>query len=107
MVMLAASQVGLGVTNSSSLLAAERPAPTFGTPTFGNTAAPPASLPVEVVLSHVVLTPAPWLPRAAIALPISFGRPIAPEDDVAAPPARWRHHARAVRHVPRPREDYF
>jgi hypothetical protein len=107
-VMLAASKVGMGVTSSPSPLAADRPAPTFGSTqqVVGTPAAWPASLPVEVVLSHVVLTPEPYLPRMPIALPISFGRPIAPEDEFAAPPTRWRHRVRTARHVARHSADY-
>ena len=98
-VMLAASQVGLGVSNGSTSLAAEMPAVRYVSPALQRVpVARPASLPVDVVLWHVRLAPEAILPRVTIALPISFGRPVAPEDDAPAPPPRWRHHHRTARH---------
>jgi hypothetical protein len=101
-VMLVASQGELGVPSTPPLLAAELSPARYGSaapplPARLAPIAPPSSLPVEVVLSHVVLTQATILPRAQLALPISFGRPIAPEDDISAPPAHWHHHHHPAR----------
>jgi hypothetical protein len=60
--------------------------------------APNAAVPaVEIVLSYAPLAKTTMLGGAPLALPISFGRPVAPEDEPTAPPTRW-HHKAAHRH---------
>lgn len=56
--------------------------------------------PVEIVLAYASLSNTTVMGRAPLALPISFGRPVAPEDEQTAPPARW-HRRSAHRHARR------
>jgi len=49
--------------------------------------------PVEIALSYASLSNTTVLGGQPVALPISFGRPVAPEDEPVARPTRWHHKA--------------
>jgi hypothetical protein len=69
----------------------------FAAVPMGQTIAVP---PVEIVLSYASLPNSTVLGGAPVALPISFGRPVAPEDEPTALPTRW-HHKAVHRHARR------
>lgn len=90
---------GSGAVKPSVLAAASEMAPRHGpavrtVPAARAQAAPP----VEVVLSHAQLQRWSTPDQSPLALPISFGLPVAPEDEASPPPPRW-HHKRAVWHA--------
>jgi hypothetical protein len=50
-------------------------------------------------MAAAVVAQAMMRPQRPLVLPISFGRPVAPEDDQAERSTRWHHHAPPVRHT--------
>jgi hypothetical protein len=69
-------------------------------PALANAPAAPTLRPeTEVVLNSVTLAPATVLIHQSAATPISYGKPVGPEDEAPSAPRHWHHRVTHVHQV--------